>query len=123
MSTQASLARRLETTKRHARLTAETAERRIAIALGSSAIGFLERNDTLPLDVGGIPVKLGIGILATLLEANSSGATRRLSGALADASFAIYGYNAVKQEKFIAGGNYVGEDVGDVGAELVGEEL
>lgn len=117
------LAKRLEATKRRARVTAETAERRIAIALGSSAIGFLERNNTLPIEVGGIPTKLGLGILATLVEANTSGATRRLSGAVADASFAIYGYQATKTQNLIAG-DYVGEDVGeDVGAELVGEEL
>jgi hypothetical protein len=116
----ASLARRLDTTRRRARLAAETAERRVAIALGSAGIGFLERNETLPIEVAGIPVKLGLGIIATLVEANSSGAMRRITGAIADASFAIYGYQAVKTRSLIAG---VGEDVGEDVGELVGDEL
>jgi hypothetical protein len=108
-----SLAKRLEATKRRARVTAETAERRVAIALGSAGIGFLERRKTLPIELGGVPTKLGLGIAATLLEANATGATRRIAGAIADASFAIYGYQATKTQNFIAGEEYVGEDVGE----------
>jgi hypothetical protein len=113
MSTQHSLARRLDTQRKKARLSAETAERRITIALGSAGIGFLEKRDSLPMTVIGIPTKLGLGIAATILEATSSGAMRRMSGAIADASFAIYGYAAAKSGNFIAGeGDYVGEEVG-----------
>jgi hypothetical protein len=112
-----SLAKRLEHTRRKAKVAAESAERRIVIAGSAAGIGFLEKRSTIPVAVMGIPTKLAIGIVATLAEANTSGATRRMSGALADAALAIYGYQATKTMSFIAG------DDDAVGDDYVGEEL
>lgn len=113
MSGQSSLARRLEHTRRRARAAAETAERRMVIAGSAAGIGFLEKKSFVPVSIAGIPTKLGLGILATLGEANTSGASRRMLGAIADASLAIYGYQAVKTASFIAG-----DDDDSVGEEL-----
>lgn len=121
MATGHELARRLETVRRKSKNAAETAERRMVLTGSAAGIAFLEKRSMLPVAVAGIPSKLGIGIAATLLEANSTGATRRMAGALADAALAVYGYQAVKTASFIAGDdddNYVGEDVSGDGDEL-----
>jgi hypothetical protein len=121
MAHGSSLAKRLETVRRQSKVAAHTAERRMVIAGSAAGLGFLEQRDALPVEIIGIPTKLGIGILASILEANSSGATRRMSGALADASLAVYGYQAVKSKSFIAGDDdYVGEDVGE---DVSGDEI
>jgi hypothetical protein len=106
----ASLARRLDTYRRNQRTKAETAERRLIVGAVGAAVGFLEKRGTLPIAIANVPSKLAIGVAATLLEANSSGSTRRLAGALADASLAIYGYAAGRAGGLIAGEEYVGGD-------------
>jgi hypothetical protein len=119
MATGTAVARRLDNTRRRMRLQSETAERRLVIAGSSAAIGFLEQRNTLPLSVFNLPSKLVIGIGATLAEGNTSGTTRRMLGAIADAAFALYGYQAAKTNSFIAGDDdddYVGDQeyVGEV---------
>jgi len=109
----ASLARRLDSVRKRARVQAETAERRMIIGASGAALGFLEKRGTLPIAVANIPTKLALGIGASLLEANSSGSTRRLAGALADTALAVYGYQAGKTGGLIAGGEYVGDDDDD----------
>lgn len=111
------LARRLENVQRRARTAGEISERRIVCALGSAALGFLEKKGTIPISVMGLPTKLVIAVSATLLEANTSGTTRRVFGSVADSNFAIYSYLAAKTEKFIAG------DDDAVGEEFVGAEV
>lgn len=73
-----------------------------------AAMGFLEKRGTLPIAVMNIPTKLAIGIAGSLLEANSSGAARRMAGAAADCALAVYGYQAAKTGALVAG-EMVGE--------------
>jgi hypothetical protein len=96
-------------------MASELVERRVGIALGGAGLGWAERKSFYPLSVLGLPSKLAIGVGAMLIEANSSGPIRRMMGALADSSLAVYSYQAIKTESFIAGD--------DVGEDYVGEEL
>jgi hypothetical protein len=90
-------------------------ERRASIALSAAGLGWAERKAFYPLAVLGLPSKLAIGVAAMVFEANSSGAVRRIMGSIADSSLAVYSYQAIKTESFIAGD--------DVGEDYVGEEL
>lgn len=79
------------------------------IGVAGGALGFLEKRGTLPISVANMPTKLMLGIAGSLVEANTSGASRRIAGAIADTSLAIYGYQAAKTGALIAG-EVVGED-------------
>ena len=109
MSTS-TLARRLENTRKKARVHADRAERRMIIGASGAALGWLEERGTLPKAVANIPVKLAIGIAASFAEANTSGSTQRMAGALADTALAVYGYQAARTGSLIAGGEVGYED-------------
>lgn len=104
MSTNAAaLARRLEAVRKRTRFQAEIAERRAMIGVTGAAYGFLEKRGTIPPAVGSVPTKLAAGVLLTIVESQTSGATRRMAGAGADALLALWGYAAAKSGAFIAG--------------------
>jgi hypothetical protein len=96
--------------RRSAAAKAQAAERRLVVGGLGAAMGFLEGRGTLPVEILNVPSKLAIGLIATFGEANTSGTTRRMLGALADTSLAVYGYQAAKTKNFIAGEEYVGAD-------------
>jgi hypothetical protein len=110
MSTALAARRQVENVRKKMKVHAETAERRMAIGAVGALIGFLEKRGTIPLSVANIPTKLALGIAGSLLEANSSGSTRRLAGAAADTALAIYGYQVAKTGAMIAGGEMVAGD-------------
>lgn len=105
----AALAQRLNNLRQRAQVQSQQVERRLAIAGAAGAIGFLESRGTLPISVANVPTKLALGVVAALAEPQFSGSSRRLIGALADASLAIYVHDAAKNRTFIAGDEYVGE--------------
>ena len=117
-----SLARRLEATRSRLKMQNDKVEHRFVVSGSAAAMGWLEGSGTLPVELFGLPTKLLIGIAGTVVEANSSGSIRRISGSVSDAAFAIYGYNVAKQKKLIAGGEVGAEEyVGD--EEYVGGEV
>lgn len=103
MATAAALAKSAKNARMKMRTHAEAAERRMVVGASGAALGYLESRGTLPVAVMGVPVKLAIGIGALIVEANSSGATRRLASAAADTAIAVYGYQAGKTRSFVAG--------------------
>ena len=113
---RAALATRLQNLQKRAASQSQQIERRLAISAAAAGIGFLESRGTLPVSVFNLPVKLLLGLGAAAVETQVTGASRRLAGALGDASLAVYMHDAAKAHSFIAGEDYVGavESVGEL---------
>jgi hypothetical protein len=109
------IVRRLEGARAKMRAQTDKVEHRFVVSGSAAAMGWLEGAGTLPVEMFGVPTKLIIGIVGTIVEANSAGSVRRISGSVSDAAFAVYGYNVAKSKQLISG-------VGDDGQEYVGAD-
>lgn len=85
-------------------------EKRVAVTAAAAILGFLEKENKLPVGMLGMPTKLVLGIGLTLAQLNTRGTTSRLLGAGADATFACYAYAASKAGAFVAGDDIGGDD-------------
>ena len=77
--------------------------RKAVITMAGAATGFAESKGLAP-GYFGVPTKLGIATVASLLEAlTRDKSLRRFLGAIGDAELAAYSYSAAKAQAFVAG--------------------
>lgn len=80
-----------------------TVVRKAVISVTSAALGFGESKG-MQLSYFGVPTKLGVATVGTVLELFVRDRTsRRFLGAVSDAALANYAYNASRTRAFIAG--------------------
>ncbi len=77
--------------------------RKSVIGVTGATLAMAGQREVLPVEVAGVPTKLGLALAATLVEAMSKGPVRRIAGAVGDASLAVYAHEAVQNESFVAG--------------------
>lgn len=77
--------------------------RKSVIGVTGATLALGAKKNVLPVEVAGVPTKLGISLAATLVEAMSRGPVRRIAGAVADGTLAVYAHEAVQGGSFVAG--------------------
>lgn len=78
--------------------------RKSVISITGATLALSSKKNVMPLEIGGVPTKLGLALGFTLVEAMSRGSMRRMAGAAGDACLAVYTHEAVQA------GGFVGED-------------
>ncbi len=77
--------------------------RKVVISGTGAALGYASKRG-MREDVAGVPIKLAMAAVGALGEILLKGAPQRLSGAIGDASLAIYSHEAMQEGSFVAGG-------------------
>jgi hypothetical protein len=97
---------RLQDAAKRARVKTAVAEqgviRKVTIAGTGAGLGYWKKKG-MPLEFLGVPSKLGLAGLATVVEIVAKGAVQRFAGAVSDAALAVYTHEAVEAGAVVAG--------------------